>query len=147
MHRSVEEVLRRPQSVVDCVNLYVGMWVVVKVVDDVLLFYFFFQAEDGIRDLTVTGVQTCALPIYDRARRLAVEHRAEHRMILGQPLALLEPLEQVIERARTDAVKQAIVAPRQRGDRKSTRLNSSHSQISYAVFCLEKKHLLLTTPV
>src|SRR5256886_3921350 len=27
------------------------------------LFVFFFQAEDGIRDLTVTGVQTCALPI------------------------------------------------------------------------------------
>src|SRR2546430_4484536 len=25
--------------------------------------FFFFQAEDGIRDLTVTGVQTCALPI------------------------------------------------------------------------------------
>src|SRR2546425_1484504 len=42
------------------------------------------QAEDGIRDLIVTGVQTCALPI----------------------------------------------------DRKSTRLNSSHDQISYAVFCL-----------
>src|SRR2546430_6148776 len=30
--------------------------------------FFFFQAEDGIRDLTVTGVQTCALPI------LATEH-------------------------------------------------------------------------
>src|SRR5688572_13203564 len=29
-----------------------------------LLFVFFFQAEDGIRDLTVTGVQTCALPIF-----------------------------------------------------------------------------------
>src|SRR2546427_12132822 len=28
-----------------------------------LRFFFFFQAEDGIRDLTVTGVQTCALPI------------------------------------------------------------------------------------
>src|SRR5689334_24667014 len=27
------------------------------------LLYFFFQAEDGIRDGTVTGVQTCALPI------------------------------------------------------------------------------------
>src|SRR5256886_12488348 len=27
-------------------------------------YVFFFQAEDGIRDLTVTGVQTCALPIY-----------------------------------------------------------------------------------
>src|SRR3989440_6962188 len=30
-------------------------------------FFFFFQAEDGIRDLIVTGVQTCALPIYSRA--------------------------------------------------------------------------------
>src|SRR2546430_10775578 len=30
-----------------------------------LSFFFFFQAEDGIRDLTVTGVQTCALPIFD----------------------------------------------------------------------------------
>src|SRR2546430_11686692 len=29
-----------------------------------VLSFFFFQAEDGIRDLTVTGVQTCALPIY-----------------------------------------------------------------------------------
>src|SRR2546430_4110567 len=28
-----------------------------------LIAFFFFQAEDGIRDLTVTGVQTCALPI------------------------------------------------------------------------------------
>src|SRR6266496_5585992 len=27
------------------------------------MFFFFFQAEDGIRDLYVTGVQTCALPI------------------------------------------------------------------------------------
>src|SRR2546427_6681575 len=34
--------------------------------------FFFFQAEDGIRDLTVTGVQTCALPIYWPA---AVRHR------------------------------------------------------------------------
>src|SRR5689334_23503310 len=31
-------------------------------------FFFFFQAEDGIRDGTVTGVQTCALPI-SRGRR------------------------------------------------------------------------------
>src|SRR5690349_23423996 len=30
------------------------------------LFFFFFQAEDGIRDLYVTGVQTCALPIWPR---------------------------------------------------------------------------------
>src|SRR5699024_11801800 len=30
----------------------------------VMYFFFFFQAEDGIRDRNVTGVQTCALPIY-----------------------------------------------------------------------------------
>src|SRR2546430_3892167 len=33
------------------------------VISSVSCFVFFFQAEDGIRDLTVTGVQTCALPI------------------------------------------------------------------------------------
>src|SRR2546429_9775274 len=31
--------------------------------------FFFFQAEDGIRDVAVTGVQTCALPIYGERRR------------------------------------------------------------------------------
>src|SRR5688572_31410263 len=33
------------------------------------IMFFFFQAEDGIRDLTVTGVQTCALPIYPHELR------------------------------------------------------------------------------
>src|SRR5207245_5093126 len=33
----------------------------------VFIYFFFFQAEDGIRDATVTGVQTCALPILDRS--------------------------------------------------------------------------------
>src|SRR2546430_12532561 len=37
---------------------------------------FFLQAEDGIRDLTVTGVQTCALPI---CRIRAIERAANHR--------------------------------------------------------------------
>src|SRR3989475_9872356 len=32
------------------------------------VFFFFFQAEDGIRDLTVTGVQTCALPISTKTK-------------------------------------------------------------------------------
>ena len=32
--------------------------------DQVRDVFFFFQAEDGIRDTSVTGVQTCALPIY-----------------------------------------------------------------------------------
>src|SRR5258706_10715436 len=34
-----------------------------------LAVFFFFQAEDGIRDWSVTGVQTCALPIYDMEDR------------------------------------------------------------------------------
>src|SRR2546430_4708061 len=34
--------------------------------------FFFFQAEDGIRDLTVTGVQTCALPIFASAIASAI---------------------------------------------------------------------------
>src|SRR5207249_6187953 len=33
--------------------------------------FFFFQAEDGIRDRNVTGVQTCALPIYPGAELVA----------------------------------------------------------------------------
>src|SRR2546430_2200179 len=37
--------------------------------------FFFFQAEDGIRDLTVTGVQTCALPI---SRAPLLENAFEH---------------------------------------------------------------------
>src|SRR5256886_12567581 len=52
---------------------------------------FFFQAEDGIRDLTVTGVQTCALPISleQRAHRAPVQRaialcaRRPHRWSLG----------------------------------------------------------------
>src|SRR2546430_11772848 len=37
--------------------------------------FFFFQAEDGIRDLTVTGVQTCALPIsFARSPRANARH-------------------------------------------------------------------------
>src|SRR5699024_11345622 len=31
-----------------------------------IIYFFFFQAEDGIRDRNVTGVQTCALPIYNQ---------------------------------------------------------------------------------
>src|SRR5688572_31600934 len=48
------------------------------------------------------------------------------------------------EHAGTEAVRRrgggaAALLPPRTGDRKSTRLNSSHSQISYAVFCLKKK--------
>src|SRR6478672_2398892 len=45
-----------------------------------MFFFFFFQAEDGIRDLIVTGVQTCALPIFgvDRIERVLEARRGEH---------------------------------------------------------------------
>src|SRR2546427_7984833 len=41
------------------------------------MWHFFFQAEDGIRDLTVTGVQTCALPISSHVRSLVPQSRVE----------------------------------------------------------------------
>src|SRR2546425_2033742 len=50
-----------------------------------LLFFFFFQAEDGIRDKLVTGVQTCALPIYGDGNA----RRESHGGWLGQ--SLLQP--------------------------------------------------------
>src|SRR5438874_13009125 len=70
-----------------------------------LLVFFFFQAEDGIRDLYVTGVQTCALPIYfgkrepDDVRRLLaagsfedlaeLARRVSSRILLAARLEIL----------------------------------------------------------
>src|SRR5207245_7776400 len=44
--------------------------------------FFFFQAEDGIRDATVTGVQTCALPIYGILRNSGDPPFCPGRMLL-----------------------------------------------------------------
>src|SRR5437762_13500130 len=53
----------------------------------VLFFFFFFQAEDGIRDTSVTGVQTCALPILigfgPGARRCSLIARPADRLGFG----------------------------------------------------------------
>src|SRR5258706_12802756 len=49
------------------------------------LFFFFFQAEDGIRDWSVTGVQTCALPIW--SGRCASAQIARQLAILGNEQA------------------------------------------------------------
>src|SRR2546430_6124494 len=95
-----------------------------------LLFFFFFQAEDGIRDLTVTGVQTCALPISP-----AITARVLWADVSGHG-ARAENAR--LETGATDARSEKDARLKAR-DRKSTRLNSSHSQISYAVFCLKKK--------
>src|SRR5215475_14976583 len=50
----------------------------------VCLLFFFFQAEDGIRDFHVTGVQTCALPICHHGLAERSEDRARDR-VRGNP--------------------------------------------------------------
>src|SRR5690242_21549287 len=60
-----------------------------------------------------------------------------YRHSSAQAAALLEELER--ERAGSTLAVQADLAATDRLDRKSTRLNSSHMSISYAVFCLKKK--------
>src|SRR5262249_60080173 len=66
--------------------------------------YFFFQAEDGIRDWSVTGVQTCALPISPAAFRpdvLVIESTYGDRMHSPRELEeqrLIEMVAGVIER-------------------------------------------------
>src|SRR5687767_15352238 len=50
----------------------------------VFLFFFFFQAEDGIRDKLVTGVQTCALPISTTSFSPARSSRGRGSMICSR---------------------------------------------------------------
>src|SRR5688572_33351653 len=60
--------------------------------------FFFFQAEDGIRDLTVTGVQTCALPIFTIAAdgRIQLHYRPNnlraHRLLVRETRRILRRL-------------------------------------------------------
>src|SRR5688572_31354147 len=54
-------------------------------------------------------------------------------------LQLVVPHEKRRHKRETRRKRRPRVPEFQKGDRKSTRLNSSHSQISYAVFCLKKK--------
>src|SRR5205807_6542524 len=47
--------------------------------------FFFFQAEDGIRDYKVTGVQTCALPISPPRRRSSVTRARRSQAMISRP--------------------------------------------------------------
>src|SRR5690606_39604780 len=106
-------------------------WTATDEISVVMLDQFFFQAEDGIRDFHVTGVQTCALPI--SGCRIIMIHadptlyflKKQGRFRRWLTLRLLAKVDAMLHPAHLD--------------RKSTRLNSSHVKISYAVFCLKKK--------
>src|SRR5437867_13136132 len=72
-----------------------------------MLFFFFFQAEDGIRDRTVTGVQTCALPIFAVIAYRQPVTRAEVEAIRGvncdQTIYTLMQRRLIEERGRREA--------------------------------------------
>src|SRR2546422_8087444 len=90
--------------------------------------FFFFQAEDGIRDVAVTGVQTCALPISFQDYRTPGDGRYSAQAVNHG---------KTTSGNTTREAKDHLLPAKE--DRKSTRLNSSHGYISYAVFCLKKK--------
>src|SRR5205807_4754574 len=104
---------------------------------------FFFQAEDGIRDYKVTGVQTCALPISmllggGFGRRA---NPASDFIIEAVNVAKVAKAPVKVVWTREDDLAGGWYRPMWHEDRKSTRLNSSHLVISYAVFCLKKKKI------
>src|SRR5688572_5960923 len=67
----------------------------------VCCFFFFFQAEDGIRDLTVTGVQTCALPICG-TNHVRVVKRGKGSLYLSSSVEYYTGEEQVSARGSAD---------------------------------------------
>src|SRR5215216_7119049 len=54
--------------------------------------FFFFQAEDGIRDDLVTGVQTCALPILDKLLTGLAVNEERCRQLIDQSLMMVTSL-------------------------------------------------------
>src|SRR2546429_6285360 len=114
--------------------------------------FFFFQAEDGIRDVAVTGVQTCALPIFFAATPIAAGRALPFldengkKETDGYKIVRMDEKKLSAELQRQGFLQTCVWqdAPgtfypeHTHRDRKSTRLNSSHGYISYAAFCLNK---------
>src|SRR3712207_8132552 len=81
-----------------------------------MLYFFFFQAEDGIRDIGVTGVQTCALPI----SIVAAVAAAQEAVLRDDPQALRHILDEVAAVLRTVSRRSLpLIDPRPLRDRKS----------------------------
>src|SRR5256885_5765061 len=113
---------------------------------DYQFFFFFFQAEDGIRDYKVTGVQTCALPIfdYDTLDELMIrDGQRDGEGIWGRWNANGPGTARLFQELGIGRNFVDVSQAQPGEDRKSTRLNSSHLVISYAVFCLKKKNTLI----
>src|SRR2546430_8145507 len=80
-----------------------------------ITFFFFFQAEDGIRDLTVTGVQTCALPIFGEGDAGATRGQpSEQRRLLLLMTAPFDQKQEDQQRAQRSAphVQVTVAAPK-----------------------------------
>src|SRR5688572_15156618 len=77
----------------------------------------------------------------DCARSVSIEMRAAPAESLGGSASNQLPcaIVSVVESVSRQVFRYSRRSAQRSGDRKSTRLNSSHSQISYAVFCLKKK--------
>src|SRR5689334_24857293 len=82
---------------------YLSHWLLPSRVDYCLcLMFFFFQAEDGIRDGTVTGVQTCALPI------LILPVGAQGKRGMATPDGVFPDMRQRCDRTRQTTAKQGL---------------------------------------
>src|SRR5256886_5903799 len=81
---------------------------------------FFFQAEDGIRDLTVTGVQTCALPIYREKLLRGLQRAAAKRPIEPERLEeVVASIEAAVRRRGGEAPAEWVGELALGGDRES----------------------------
>src|SRR5204863_4113217 len=106
---------------------------------------FFFNATATTEIYTLSLHD--ALPIYERREAGRVHHQVE-RAALGAHLGERPLLRRAVDPAELldeVGVPVRLLGEREDGqDRKSTRLNSSHVEISYAVFCLKKKKKQIT---
>src|SRR2546427_6841877 len=103
---------------------------------------FFFQAEDGIRDLTVTGVQTCALPICWRRGVVGNIYKGKvQRVMPGMQAAFVEVgLERAAFLHANDVVRPAPVASADTRSEEHTSELQSQSNLVCRLL-LEKKKI------
>src|SRR5207237_7825990 len=91
---------------------------------------FFFQAEDGIRDSSVTGVQTCALPIYRTRpgrRRHARDVPARHRRAARFPRRFERPNVAAVDRPARSEERRVGKECRNRGERGRAGIRTARS--------------------